>query len=432
MPTQERVGKPAANRRSNPPNRSAEIVPFPATGSPRPTGGSGRLPTKMITRRGLNPEEIFHLAYRSLHADGAGWGCHPRKMAASVRSGYSRGVFQRTQRSLIGKGLMNRKQSNRKCPGRGRGYAVDKLTFENPETAYVVINRSLFDGSRTPKEIACFLHLKARGKRLAEPWHIERLMQASRPTVNALLTALSGTGLVENYATPECPEWGVAGCKNPTFNKTTRKKTTFKRTAHTRPLEPSRQSVPHTNVSQHKSEEQKVYRGTDQENASWAPPIKRLLAGTVAGLTMDARGEGSGPRPPMQMDGLDGPADLGAVKLSQVDYQTLARLGADPEDLFDRTMVAKQHLEKRGKTMGSVRHYMMQIAREDFRQANGVPIGVVEEIASGNQFQQEAARKDLASAWARQPAGKRAQPKAMDGRTPNGSALLDALKRGKA
>jgi hypothetical protein len=31
----------------------------------------------------------------------------------------------------------------------------------------VVIDRSLFDGSRTPKEIDCFLHLKARVKRLA-------------------------------------------------------------------------------------------------------------------------------------------------------------------------------------------------------------------------------------------------------------------------
>ncbi len=280
----------------------------------------------------------------------------------------------------------------------------------------MVIDRSLFDGNRTPKEVACFLHLKARGKRLAEPWHMEQLMQASRPTVNAILTALSGTGLVENYATPKSPEWGVAGCKNPTFKKTTRKKTTFKKTAHTRSLGSSRQSVPHTNVSQHKSEEQKVNSGTDRENESSAPQIERLLADTVAGLAIDARGERSGPRPPMQMGGPDGTADLGAVKLSQADFQTLARLGADPEDLFDRTIVAKQAMEKRGKTMGSVRRYMMQIARKDFSQANGVPMGVVEEIATGNEFQQEAARRDLASAWARQLAGNDMTPKRQDGR----------------
>lgn len=240
----ERATKLAAKPRPKPPNPSAEIVPFPASASTRPTGGAGRLPTEVIARLGLDTEQVFHVAYRSLHADGAGWGCHPRKMAAAVRSGYSRSVFQRTQRSLIEKGLIKREQGKRKGPGRGRGYAIDSLTFQNPEAAYVAIDRSLFDGSRTPKEIACFLHLKARGKRLAEPWHIEQLMQASRPTANDVLGALSEAGLITNYGTQNSPLWGVSGLKSPTFKKPTR----------THPMGSSRQSFPHAYISQHKSE----------------------------------------------------------------------------------------------------------------------------------------------------------------------------------
>jgi hypothetical protein len=404
MTTTERASKSAEKLRARPANPSAQIVQFPA--SMRPTGGAGRLPTAVITRRGLDPEQIFHVAYRSLHIDGAGWGCHPRKMAAAVRSGYSRSVFQKTQRSLIEKGLIKREQGKRKRPGRGRGYAVDTLTFENPEAAYVVIDRSLFDGSRTPKEIACFLHLKARGRRLAEPWQIEQLMQASRPTINAVLAALSDVGLVDNYGTAQAPQWGVSGCKNPTFKKTARKKSSFKRASHTHPLGSSRQSVPHTSVSQHKNDCSR----TDCDAAAIADRTADLLAGTVRGLAGGC-GAGETSKGPMPLDSEGEP-----VRLSNDDRATIEALGGDVEELFDRAMAQKA----KGRRIGSVVRYMIQSAKNDAKSKLGCELGVVTAIASGNVWARQAA---YAEALSKGPA------KSLDGKTPNGTALLAALKR---
>jgi hypothetical protein len=132
---------------------------------------------------------VFHLAYRSLHV-GSGWGCNARKLGRAVRSGYSEGIFKRTQRSLKAKGLLEREQGKRKGKGRGRDYAVDNLGFAAPETGYVVVDGELFDGTLTPKEIAAFLHLKARGKNLLRPWQLDERLQVTRPTVNKILKAL--------------------------------------------------------------------------------------------------------------------------------------------------------------------------------------------------------------------------------------------------
>ena len=116
---------------------------------------------------------------------------------------------------------------------------------------------------------------------------------------------------------------------------------------------------------------------------------------------MGAEVTGHGKKPSMQMDAHDfAPADAGGLKLSAQDRATLERLGADIEDLFDRAVVAKAKLELRGKRMGSMSRYIMKIARNDFAQANGVEIGVVEEIATGHKFQAAAARADVAAAQA--------------------------------
>jgi hypothetical protein len=227
------TGKLSASASSRADAAPDKIVQFPTPKGARPTGGTGRLPASLITRRGLAPEELFHLAYRSLHV-GSGWGCNPRMMAGSVRSGYSEGIFKRTQCSLKAKGLLERQQGKRKGGGRGRGYAVDKVTFETPETRYVVVDRELFDGSLTPKEIACFLHVKVRGKNVLAPWQLDERLQSTRPTVNGILKVLSDKELVKNYGSADAPQWGVAALKNPTFKKTTFKKSTFKKTTRTR------------------------------------------------------------------------------------------------------------------------------------------------------------------------------------------------------
>src|SRR5262249_53381303 len=122
----------------------------------------------------------------------------------------------------------------RKGKGRGRGYAVDNLGFETPEIGYVVVDRELFDGSLKPKEIAAYLHLKARGKNLLWPWQLDERLQATRPTVNEILKVLSDRGLAKNFGPEDAPQWGVATLKNPTFKKTTFKRSTFKKTTRTR------------------------------------------------------------------------------------------------------------------------------------------------------------------------------------------------------
>ena len=213
--------------------QSAEIVPFPAAAQVRPTGGFGRLPKRLITGRGLSPEAVFHLGYRSLHT-GSGWGCNQVKMAAAVRRGYSLAIFKRTVKELKDAELYERKQGKRKKPGRGRGYAVDNLTFEAPETSYVMVDRDLCDGSLTPLEIAVVLYLLARGNNFAAPWHLDERLMVTRPTINAALKVLVAKGLVANHGSPQAPLWGSVGLKKPTFKKTTRKRTTFKKTTRTR------------------------------------------------------------------------------------------------------------------------------------------------------------------------------------------------------
>jgi hypothetical protein len=96
---------------------------------------------------------------------------------------------------------------------------------------------------------------------------------------------------------------------------------------------------------------------------------------------------------------------LDAVRLTPEDMASLERLGADAQDLFDRTMDAKAKMERRGKHMGSVKAYMLSVARRDFGERNGegVTLDVIEELATGNVFQQQAARKSIAQACAHDP-----------------------------
>jgi hypothetical protein len=170
------------------------------------TGGRfGRLPKKLVTSPDISPVTTFLLAYRSLHVDGMnGWGCNHKKVSETVRGGCSLGVFKRAVREAKAGGHLQREQGKRKRNGRGRGYAIDRLTFDRPDTDYVRVDRDLFDGTLTPTEITALLYLRARGDRLATPWQLMRRLGATRPTVSALMRGRSQTakreatiGLVE-------------------------------------------------------------------------------------------------------------------------------------------------------------------------------------------------------------------------------------------
>ena len=224
----------------------------------KPTGGRfGRLPKKLVTSPDVGPVATFLLAYRSLHVDGMnGWGCNHKKVSETVRGGCSLGVFKRAVKEAKAGGHLQREQGKRKRHGRGRGYAVDRLTCDRPYTDYVRVDRVLFDGTLTPTEITALLYLLARGDRLATPWQLMRRLGATRPTVSALMRgrtqttkreAISGLverGFVRNYGTQNAPSWGLATLKNPTLKSASLKRTTLKSTPHTRKTVPSHQISP--------------------------------------------------------------------------------------------------------------------------------------------------------------------------------------------
>ena len=213
---------------------------------PTRTGGLyGRLPNDIVTDPSLSAEATCLLAYRSLHA-GSAWGCSLTRVAKSVRSGFSRHVFQRAVKEVRDAGLLEREQGRRKKPGRGRGWAVDRLTFCRPVRAYVMVERDLFDGTLTPVEITVLLYLRARGDRFAKPWQLMKRLNVTRPTVSVitrgkpqLRDGLVDRGLVKNYGTEDNPLWGLATLKNPTLKSATLKKTTL-----TRKTYPSHQISP--------------------------------------------------------------------------------------------------------------------------------------------------------------------------------------------
>lgn len=423
MPTHERVGKPVAKPRSKPPNRSAEIVEFPTSSRARPVGGFGRLPKKLITRRGLSPEAIFLLAYRSRHAnDVKNWGCSHGRMTRpanglpAVRGGWSIGVFKKAVRELVEAGLLERWQGVSDSGERGRGYAVDRLTFDPPRAGYVAAEAELFDGSLLPKEIALFLHLKARGKYLALPWHLDQLMRATRPTVNKLLKVLANRGLVKNFGTTGNPEWGIATLKNPTFKTTTCKTTTLKKPAHTRRSLSSRKiSVP-TKIStctkgvEHLPLPSKG-SGTDLVIPPVAEAIADIVVTTAQGLAIDLGAADGGRSPPMVMDA------PGTNALSQKARQAIEALGEDPDEFEARTL---EQIAK-AKVVGNFDRYAVGSAIREAQKKTDVSRRALVEAISGNQFQRQASYTEIANA-------QDIRPKRQDGKTPNGSALLDALK----
>jgi predicted transcriptional regulator len=289
-------------------------------------------------------------------------------MAASVRSGYSEGIFKRTQRSLKAKGLLEREQGKRKGGGRGRGYAVDKVTFEAPEARYVVVDRQLFDGSLTPKEIACFLHIKARDKNLLAPWQLDERLQSTRPTVNGILKVLSDKGLAKNYGSADAPQWGAAALRNPTFKKTTFKKPTFKKTTRTRVIRsplgisPSHSSIACTRSPACNADPCPI-RGTDDLAQEVGEAQRATVQAEIAQCSAEmARGE----RLPFT------PAVL----------HELAGLGLDVD-----VVVEAYHTKTAGRHIRNPSAYLLRMGRDEAAKLHGVTPETLKKIATRDHKQ---------------------------------------------
>ena len=76
-----------------------------------------------------------------------------------------------------------------------------------------------------------------------------------------------------------------------------------------------------------------------------------------------------------------------AFTMSDADRQTIEAIGGDVDELFDRAMAQKA----KGRRIDNLVRYMVAAAKNDTRERLGLPLGVVTEIASGNQHQRRAA-----------------------------------------
>jgi hypothetical protein len=344
-----------------------------AIAQPKRTGGLyGRLPTHLVVDPDLAPEALFLIAYLCRHVAGGGFGCAHRAMVKEVRGGFSLGVFKRAVKQAKDMGLLDRRQGRKKKPGRdprGRGFAIDRLTFDVPTKDYVVVERALFDGSLTPKEITCFLYLQARGDRLAHPWQIQKRLgrqrQSSRPTVNRLLGHLQKRGLAKNYGTHQAPRWGLVSLKNPTFKKTDLKNEAHNKTTYSRNTYPSHQISPaqaeldrHVGASPSTLEHEN--RRTD------------FVAGTEAAIpNPEARAANEVGNP---IGGLAQRSSRNVLPSGSIQAKWAAQ-GVDVEELLDRYhKYADKHVEK-GSAIVDADSYFNVMAQERFERSNGLATG---------------------------------------------------------
>jgi hypothetical protein len=252
-----------------------------------------------------------------------------------------------------------------------------------------MVERDLFDGSLTPKEIACFLYLRARGDRFAELWQIQKRLssarqrRASRPTVNRILSNLALRGLARNYGTRQTPRWGPVSLKNPTFKKAGLKNPPFKKATHSPITCPSHQISPsqvvldkHTGASPANFD--RANSRTDLPVGSLAPTGNPEQASTSAGPAM---GTGAAHLP-----------------FSRAVLVEVTALGVDVDGLINRYRTFAEKAAATGRPISDPSAYLLKMARDANAKAQGVatedlPLAVdaLKGIASPNRWTKVAA-----------------------------------------
>jgi hypothetical protein len=114
------------------------------------------------------------------------------------------------------------------------------------------------------------------------------------------------------------------------------------------------------------------------------------------------------------------------VRISYETRWAIEALGGDVDELFDRTMAQKA----KGRRIGSMRRYMVQIAKNDLKERTGVELGVAQDIMTGNKWARQAAIVKASGGIAATPistAEEDGRRRASASHT-DGAALLAALK----
>ena len=160
--------------------------------------------------------------------------------------------------------------------------------------------------------------------------------------------------------------------------------------------------------------------GTDAaENGPLAQASNDLIAATEA--TFEARlGMLPAKRPPMVMD-----REGAEVRISDKDRKSIEALGGDVEELFDR---AKAQMAK-GRCIGSVVRYMIQIAKNDAATRLGTELGVVQEIITGNTHGRKAALAKATGGTPKSSAAVLRDRARTTAARSDGAALMASLER---
>jgi hypothetical protein len=391
----------AVNERNEAPlieHVSGQRAPKKRSKRPGQTGGFGKIPSKYVSSNLLTPQELTVVAYRSMHTDErTAWGCNyakmmrPRQGNKIASSGLSKGLLGVALKGVQDKGVMEREQGPRNCKGRGRGYAVDRLTFDEPKSNYVIAEPDLLDGTLTPCQITIALLLRYRGSRGLLPWQIVKRLECSRPTANKVIRKLESVGIAKNFGSETAPFWALSSVKNPGVKRTGGKTAGVKTTGSTHRTRLSLTSVPHEPFDSHVKASPACCdegpKGIDEdERGPLASATSELIAATNA--TFEVRhGMLPAKRSGMVMD-----REGARPRISDMDRKAIEALGGDVEDLYDRTMVQKAKAKSEGKKpIGCVVKYMIGIAKRDAATTLGTELGVGQEIITGNTHARKAA-----------------------------------------
>jgi len=311
-------------------------------------------------------------------------------MAQVFRRGFGRKIFQRAIREAKDSGYLVRWQGTLKrgsADSRGRGFAVDRLTFGRPEDGYVIVDRHLFDGHLTPSEVTVALFLRARGSHPTMPWQIGkrlgrrgkngRFAKASRGTVNAVMKTLSSRGIARNHGTRESPLWAHTTVQNATLKKTTRKKAPLKKAPLLRTTSPIRQISP----GRH---ELNNHKGASPEPFGRIAGRTDVIVGHAAAFTVAVA-------PPESTQGLQMQVLGERLPFSDSALRACHLLDVDLDALIDRYFDAERRQAVKGKRIADPSRYLVKMAKDERAKKDGVPIEALDGISSPNEWTRGAA-----------------------------------------